>query len=124
MEDWQKTVFGAVLTTVIWIIATYFTPPTEDQTLRDFYRLIKPGGSGWDVVLAKAKADGDPIEKEVGQLPLELLCALIGIICIHAALFATGFWIYGKVVAALILTAIFGASLLFIIKTWSRLKTM
>lgn len=124
MEAWQKTVFGAVLTTVIWIVATYFTPPTNDETLRNFYRLIKPGGSGWDVVLEKAKADGDPIEKEVGQLPLELLCMVIGIISIYTALFATGFWIYGKITSALILSAICIGSLLFIIRTWGKLKTL
>lgn len=124
MEAWQKTVFGAILTTLIWIVATFFTPPTKDETLRSFYQLIKPGGPGWDAVLEKAKAEGKPIEKEVGQLPLELLCMLIGIASIYATLFATGFWIYGKIAPAVILTVIAIGSTLFIIRTWGRLKTM
>lgn len=122
MESWHKIVAGALLTTIIWIIATFITPPTDDQTLRKFYRLIKPGGSGWDAVITKAKAEGESLEKESGQLPLEILCALIGCFTVFGILFATGNWIYGKIIPALILTIIAAAGSYFLFWAWGKLK--
>ena len=120
--DWHELIIGAVLTTVIWVVATYFTPATDDQTLRNFYRLIKPGGSGWDVVLEKAAADGDPIEKEIGQIPLEILSMVIGCIAVYGALFATGSWLYGRIMNATILTFIAIGAFVFLIWVRGRLK--
>ena len=122
LEPWQKTVGGAVLTTIIWVIATYFTQPTDDDTLRKFYRLIKPGGNGWNAVIEKANAEGITITKEKSQLPLELLCFVIGCITVYSALFATGNWIYGKTMSALILTGIAGAGAFFLFSAWGKLK--
>ncbi len=122
-ESWHKIVIGAVLTTLIWIAATFMTPPTEDATLRKFYRLIKPGGSGWDAVLNKARQEGDPIKKETGQLPLEILCVVIGCFTVFGILFATGNWIYGKIVPAFILSAIAIGGSYFLFWAWGRLKT-
>jgi hypothetical protein len=33
--------------TVIWLLVTYFTPATNNQTLLSFYRRVHPGGVGW-----------------------------------------------------------------------------
>lgn len=122
LEDWQKTVSGAILTTIIWIIATYFTPATADETLRGFYKLIKPGGPGWDPVLNKAKAEGITIEKEAGQLPMEILAMVCGCIAIYAALFATGFWVYKETLSAIIATAIAILGAVVIFKILNKLK--
>jgi Na+/proline symporter len=118
--DWQKLVIGAVITTVVWIVATFFTPLTDDATLRNFYRKIRPGGSGWDAVIAKAAADGEPLEKEHGQIPLEILSMVIGCIMVYSALFATGSWIYGRVGNATFLTLVAIASGYFLF--WVRDK--
>lgn len=122
MVGYQKLVTGALLTTLVWVIATFFTPVTNDATLRSFYRKIRPGGNGWDPVLAKAAADGETIEKEQGQLPLEILSMLIGCITVYAALFATGAWIYGNGANAILLTAIAGGGAGFLFWVRNRLK--
>jgi Na+/proline symporter len=122
-EAWHTIVIGSILTTAIWVIATYFTPPTEDATLRNFYRKIKPGGNGWDAVIKKAHAEGDMIKKEVGQLPLEILCVLIGCITVYGALFAMGNWIYGDFTLAMILTLVSACGCGFLFWVWRRLKT-
>ncbi len=122
LEGWQKTVSGAVLTTIIWVAATYFTAPTDDKTLREFYRLIKPGGNGWDAVINKATAEGDIMKKEQGQLPFEILCFVVGCITVYSTLFATGNWIYGNTTPALILTGIAGIGLYFLITAWGKLQ--
>ncbi len=122
MEGWQKTVTGAGLTTLVWIIATFYTRPTDDVTLRKFYRLIKPGGKGWDAVIDKANAEGDSIQKEQGQLPLELLCFVIGVVTVYSTLFATGNWIYGNTTPALILTGIAGIGAFILFRAWEKLQ--
>ena len=122
LEDWQTIIIGALLTTITWVAATFLTPPTEDSVLRSFYRKIKPGGSGWDAVINKANAEGDHIEKEVGQLPLEILCMVIGCITVYSVLFATGNWIYGNAGTASLLTAISTGGGAFLFWAWGRLK--
>ncbi len=122
LAGWQKTVSGAILTTITWVAATYFTAPTDDKTLRKFYRLIKPGGNGWDAVINKANAEGDTMKKEHGQLPFEILCFVVGCITIYSALFATGNWIYGNTMPALILTGLTGLGLFFLITAWGKLQ--
>lgn len=115
LKDHEKIILGAVLTTLVWVVATFFTPPDDDETLINFYRRIRPGGPGWDPVLERAHAKGVEIEKTPGQLPLEILSMVIGCITIYGALFATGQWIYGKYAEATGLTVVvvLGAYFLF-----------
>lgn len=123
MEDWQKTITGALLTTIVWVVATFFTPPTSDETLRKFYRLIQPGGNGWNAVLKKAAQEGVELPRAMGQLPLEILCVIIGCVTVYSTLFATGSWIYGNNTTALILTALSIGGGAFLFGVWGRLRT-
>ncbi|MEM8489151.1 MAG: sodium:solute symporter family protein [Bacteroidota bacterium] len=123
MESWMKIIVGAILTTIVWVVATYFTPPDDDETLRNFYRRIKPGGNGWDAVLDKARAEGDPIEKEQGQLPLEIAGMVIGCVGIYATLFATGFFIYGETTNAIIATVVAVGAVYSVLKLWPKLSS-
>ncbi len=121
---WQKTVLGALLTTVVWILATYVTPQTDTNTLIKFCRLIKPGGPGWKHVVDQMASDeSGPVEDPVAwKVPLELLATVIGCFTVFGTLFATGYWIYGKYswAASLTLIAIMGSILLF--KIWRNLQ--
>ncbi len=47
IPGWLKIVYGAGITTIVWIIATYVTPPDDDETLQNFVNKINPGGPGW-----------------------------------------------------------------------------
>ena len=122
LEPWMKIVAGAVITTIIWIAATYFTPPTSDDTLRKFYRLIEPGGNGWDSVINKANAEGDPIQKNAGQLPLEIFAMVLGCIAVYGALFSSGFFIYGEIVPAIVTTVVTLGATVGILRIWPRLS--
>ena len=31
----------------IWIIATFITPPDDEETLKNFVKKVNPGGPGW-----------------------------------------------------------------------------
>ena len=121
LEDWQKIITGAITTTVIWIIATFFTRPTDEDTLRSFYQKISPGGPGWEAVISRAAADGIELARPSAILGLQLLCVVIGITTVYAALFATGSWIYGQTTEAIITTVISVLGAGFLLKAWSRI---
>ncbi len=123
MEDWQKTVTGALLTTIVWIVATFFTPPTSDEKLRKFYQLIQPGGNGWNPVLKKAASEGFDLPKSIGQLPLEILSVIIGCVTVYSTLFATGSWIYGNIATASMLTVVASGGGAFLFWVWGKLRT-
>ena len=38
LASWQEIVIGALLTTIIWIIATFLTPPDDEETLKNFVK--------------------------------------------------------------------------------------
>ncbi len=124
LESWQTIIIGAVLTTVIWVIATFVTKPTDDATLRSFYQKIKPGGSGWDAVVDKANAEG--VDISLGQksnLPLELLCVVVGCTMVFAALFSTGHFIYGNLGLGFGLAILSTLCGLFIMRSFSKIRT-
>lgn len=124
LESWQTIIIGAKLTTAIWVIATFMTKPTDDATLRSFYQKIKPGGSGWDAVVQKAKGEGVDISLgHKSNLPLELLSVVVGCVMVFAALFATGHFIYGKLVSGFGLAALSVICALFIINAFGKIRT-
>ncbi|MEM6801023.1 MAG: Na+:solute symporter, partial [Bacteroidota bacterium] len=122
LEGWEKIVYGAILTTLVWIIATYFTPPDDDETLRSFYKKIRPGGPGWDAVIEKAEAEGEKIQRHPGQLPLEILSMVIGVFTVYSALFATGFWIYGDTSKGILFSCLTLVGGLILFRNFNRIE--
>ncbi|MEM7657564.1 MAG: sodium:solute symporter family protein [Bacteroidota bacterium] len=122
LVGWFKTVFGALTTTLIWIIATFVTPADDAATLRNFYRLIRPAGRGWQKVIDEAEAENEHMPNPQGKLPLEMACFLIGTISVYAALFATGNWLYGNSGTASFLTLLAGVGGFFLFRVWNQVK--
>lgn len=125
LDSWQKTILGAVLTTMVWVVATFITPQTDKNTLINFYRLIRPGGPGWKKVLREAKSSGANLDLDNGEwkVPLEILAMLIGCFTVYGALFATGHWIYGNFQLAMIMTATALLGTFALLRIWKNLKT-
>ena len=120
----SSLLLGITITTIGWLAITYMTPPTDEATLRHFYRVVRPAGKGWDPVVARARADGDPIEHaDAGELPLEILCMLVGTFTVYFTLFAVGYWVYGRVMGAMVLTVLAVAAAFYLFHLWGRLKT-
>ena len=88
-ENWEKIVFGSLLTTIVWIAATYFTPPDDDKTLRRFVKKVNPGGPGW------AKFPNSEAN-EPWPVPNGILCMILGCISIYSILLGVGQLIYGS----------------------------
>ncbi len=122
LESWEKIIYGAVMTTVVWVVSTYLTAPTDAVKLREFYKKIGPGGPGWDKVLQDALAEGVIIEKAESHLALELTCVVIGITTVFSALFATGAWIYGNIGQASMLTVVTAVGAVFLFWAWGKMN--
>lgn len=124
MPSWIKLCTGVGLTTVAWILVTLITPPDDDQTLRSFYRLVRPGGRGWRKVLDKAAAEGDPIaaDGDGAGIGAGIVCMIAGCVAVYAALFATGYWLYGETTPATVLTIVAFVAGGFLISMWGKIN--
>ncbi|MCK4678490.1 MAG: hypothetical protein KAT48_10195, partial [Bacteroidales bacterium] len=118
-----QLVAGVAITTIAWVTVTLFTKPTDTKTLREFYRLVRPGGPGWKKVVRDAAADNDPLEpvdKKGWNVPMGILSMVLGCLLVYSILFATGNWIYGKYTLAIILTIVAFFSGVLLITFWRK----
>jgi SSS family solute:Na+ symporter len=115
-----KLVIGVGITTVTWVAVTYLTRPTDPATLRAFYRTARPGGPGWRVVAEGAAAAGEalPDPAEDWTVPRGILAMTAGVLAVYAALFATGYWIYGRATIAAVLTVVAVGAAVSLAKIW------
>lgn len=87
-EGWAfKLVIIAATTTLLSLLVTFLTPPTEKDHLHRFYRLVKPYGPGW----AKVRRECGPVELSPGQLAFDWKRLFWG-----SAFFFATFWTVGK----------------------------
>ena len=110
------------ITTLIWISVTFVTQPESKNTLRNFYRRIQPGGSGWKSVIDQANADGDHIvDKNVKwTLPNGILAMLIATAMVYSLLFATGKFLFGQTLIAAVLLIIALVSAYLLLRMWKK----
>lgn len=97
---------------------------TDDETLRRFYQLVRPGGIGWNKLLVRLEKNGNPVAEKAtqGDLPLGILCMIAGVFAVYGTVFASGYYLYGKWIPAIIATLIAGLSMVFLIKKWGNLE--
>ena len=88
-EGWEKIVIGAILTTVVWVVATYFTPPEDDKTLQNFVKKVNPGGPGWSKY-------SHGVSSEPWPVPNGILCMILGCSAVYGVLLGVGQLIYGE----------------------------
>ncbi len=91
------------VTTVGWIVATLLTPPTNDETLRSFYRRVHPGGLGWRRI-AEQMPD---VRGDSGYAGL-FLDWIAGVVLVYMILFGVGKLILGDTAMGFVFLAIGG----------------
>lgn len=103
-------------TTIVWIVVTFITKPTDEEILKSFYRKIHPGGFLWNKIakqLPDVKGDQNFIKM--------LINWIFGVVLVYSMLFGIGsliFGMYTEVTIAFVLAAI---SILIIYKNLSSL---
>ncbi len=99
LEEWQKLVWGTIITTFTWIIATYITPPDDKKVLQQFVDTVNPGGPGW-ASFSSAHNSGK------WAVPTGILSMVLGCFAVYGALIGMGFLIYGNVYNSILLFAL------------------
>ena len=111
LEDWEKIIVGSILTTIIWVIATFLTPPDDDETLQKFVIKVNPGGPGW----TKYSKD---ISSKPWPVPKGILSMLLGCIFVYAVLIGVGQCIYGHIELGVSVLVLGMISLFGLLKLW------
>ena len=111
LEGWQKIVIGAVLTTCVWILATYFTPPDDDETLRNFVKKVNPGGPGWTKY-------SDGVSAEPWPVPKGILSMIFGCVAVYGFLLGVGQLIYGEIGSGVLICGLGVFASFGLFKTW------
>ncbi len=117
-EGHWRLLIGVGITTASWLAVTFLTRPEEDRVLKSFYEHVGPASLGWKPVLQR----NPEISEEKGQLPFEIMLMVTGCFTIYAALFATGYWIYGNTIPGAIATLVAIAGSVIILKNAKKLK--
>jgi Na+/proline symporter len=113
LEGWEKIVIGALLTTIVWISATYFTPPDDEETLRNFVKKVNPGGPGW------AKYS-DGISTEPWPVPHGILSMVLGCTAVYGFLLGVGQLIYGYTESGLMICGLGIIASIGLFKVWKK----
>lgn len=124
VDPTTQLLVGVVITTIGWVSVTLATAPTGEATLREFYRKTRPGGRGWAAVVRRADADGVSLATggaSAANLPVAIACMTLGCTAVYAALFATGYLLYGRTAHATLLALLAAATTAGIVKLWKRL---
>ncbi len=113
-----RLLIGVGITTVAWLAVTFMTRPEEDRVLTKFYEHVGPSSLGWQPVLKR----NPHVSEEKGQLPFEIMLMVVGCFTIYAALFATGYWIYGNVISGSVATLVAVGGSAFILRNAKKLR--
>tara|TARA_B100001778_G_scaffold100092_1_gene81628 strand:+ start:924 stop:2705 length:1782 start_codon:yes stop_codon:yes gene_type:complete len=112
----EQLITGVFITTISWLLVTYFTKPTDIIKLSEFYNLVKPKGVGWNGFLKLAKKNNIKINKQRGSFIPNFISMLLGIVIIYCSLFLIGFILYNNFFVSLILFLIIMISILMLIR--------
>ena len=94
-------VWSVALTTVVWVVVTFLTRPSDIETLRRFYRKIRPAGRGWAKVVGPEEAEGPR-----DSLSLAFLGWVFGCTFVYSGLFGTGALLYGQTLQGAVCVAV------------------
>ena len=120
----EKLIIGVTITTISWLIVTLITPPSNMETLQNFYKKIQPGGPGWKKVIEESESKGITItgKKEKWDVPSGILCMLFGSISVYSILFGIGYILYSQTTTGIIFLGISVLSVVALMKFWKRLS--
>ncbi len=121
-QPWQELIAGVGVTTFAWVTVTCVTPATEPSTLREFYRRVRPSGPGWRQVRLEAERAGEPLPVSEDALAAAFAAMFAGCLAVYGALFAGGYGLFGRPLAAILCAAVSAAGLWLLWRLWPGLS--
>ncbi|WP_088339908.1 sodium:solute symporter family protein [Robiginitalea sediminis] len=124
LPGWSRFPMVVLITTVVWVVVTFVTPPETTGTLRRFYKKTRPGGPGWRKIVEEAREDQVELDEPDAKwtVPYGVLAMLIGCVLVYGAMFATGNWIYGNYGLATGLTVAVVIAGILLKRVWNEIK--
>jgi len=117
MHPSAQLLIGVGLTTVAWLAVTFMTPRVDRPTLQRFYDRIHPYGRGWSDVVDTSS--GAP---PAGSIPVGLAGWFLGCTVVYAALFGTGYLLYGRPLPATIALGVAAAASVGLFRLLPRVR--
>lgn len=117
----RELMIGVAVTTVAWMVVALVTQPTDRKTLIRFYQIIQPGGAGWRKIAAEAGATAES-QSTKNDLTAALACTVASTIAIWSLLFASGYFIYGRLGMGMLFSAIAAVGIVVVLRNWSGLR--
>ena len=103
-------------TTIVWIVVTFITKPTDEDRLKTFYRKVHPGGRLWQHISEKIpEVKGDKNFKRM------FINWIFGVTLVYSLLFGIGNLIFGMYVEFLISLLLAAVSVWVIYKNLSSI---
>jgi Na+/proline symporter len=106
-----------VVTTLVWLIATWATAPENPETLRRFYERVRPAGPGWGPVRQSCPAVTPADDLTAAFVGSAASCAFV-----YSALFGVGHLLMGHTLAAAISAVVLvvsaAATIRAIVRLW------
>lgn len=103
----MKLLTAVTLTSVVWVVTMLVTKPESYETMRRFYEVTNPGGSGWEKLRQEAAVKGDVLPAyEETSLSQKVLMAFVGSIGVYSAMLGIGSFLYGNWGTGLVLTSL------------------
>jgi SSS family solute:Na+ symporter len=109
-EPFPINLFSVVaITSVVWIIATFITKPSDPATLDTFFQRVRPGGPGWKQVALRNPS----VKPDSGLLPLAMDW-IAGVVLVYMTLFGVGHLLLGSYLNAILCLGLAAAAAWFI----------
>ena len=104
--DTNLTLLASVgATSLVWIVVTFATAPTSQETLIKFYKLVRPMGPGWRHIRQAAGVGPSP-----DSFAHALLGWVLGLSFVYSGLFGAGSFLYGSNLQGAALAVVFALS--------------
>ena len=101
-------------TTLVWLVVTFLTKPTDEKVLIEFYKKVHPGGKLWKRISSKV-----PEIKETSNFKVMFFNWFLGIVLVYTSLFGIGSLILAEYTNALFYIVIALVSIIIILRNLS-----
>jgi len=111
IQGWLKITYGTFITTFVWMVSAFLSPPEDKETLRKFVHKVNPGGPGWSKFSVHESTEPWPVPKGI-------LMMLFGSFSVYSFLIGVGQLIYGHILIGTLILFFGVASSFGLIRTW------
>ena len=123
LDSAPKLILTVIITTICWLLAAYFAPQTDRETLIEFYKKVHPAGPGWEAIRREAGISKEEAVAHSDSIPWAMVGWVAGCATIWSALFVVGNFLYGRWNYTIALSAVFIVSGIILLKVINKLWT-